>query len=86
MLYLNAFDHFRSSPKNKFLVSQNKYGVLVLTDGEWVPTEITEDDFVRYVHVEKYESEEEQIRLLAEAEELGYYTAPFWPLVKLIEW
>lgn len=86
MLYLDAFEHFKGNPKNKFLVSQNLYGVLVLTNGQWVPTTITEDDFVRYVHVETYENEEEQNRLQAEAEDLNYYSAPFWPLVKLVEW
>jgi hypothetical protein len=88
MLYLSAFEHFNAEPKNKSLVNKDIFGVLVLKDNQWVPTEILEEDFVRYNHVvdSTYESEEIQIKLEHEAYRLGNSMAPMWPLVRKIEW
>jgi hypothetical protein len=88
MLHLSAFEHFSSETKNKSLVNKGLFGVLVLKDNEWHPTEIVEEDFVRYTHVvdSTYESEEIQIKLEHEAYRLGNSMAPMWPLVRKIEW
>jgi hypothetical protein len=86
MLYLSSFEHFKNQFKNKPLVEKGLFGVLVLTNNEWVPTEITEDDFARYVHVSEYDSDDLRIKLEDDAYVLGNTTAPMWPLVKKIIW
>ena len=86
MLKYNAFEHFKQDFKNKSLVDKDLFGVLVLTNNIWVPTEITEEDFARYEHVSEYDSEELRIKLEDEAFTLEHSIAPMWPLVKLIEW
>jgi hypothetical protein len=86
MLHLSSFEHFTEQFKNKSLVDRDLFGVLVLTKNQWVPTEITAEDFVRYEHVISYESDEIQIKLEDDAYTLGNTIAPMWPLVKLIEW
>jgi len=86
MLQLNAFNHFKNEIKNKPLVDEGLFGVLVLTKQSWVPTKITEQDFARYEHVSYYDSEELRIKLEDAAWKLGNTIAPMWPLVRLIEW
>ena len=86
MLHLNAFEHFKEQFRNKSLVDRDLFGVLVLTKNEWVPTEITAEDFARYEHIVIYESDEIQIKLEDSAYTLGNTIAPMWPLVRLIEW
>lgn len=86
MLHLSAFEHFKEQFKNKSLVDKDLFGVLVLTKNKWVPTEITTEDFVRYEHIVRYESEEIQIKLEDQAYTLGNTIAPMWPLVRKIEW
>ena len=86
MLHLNAFEHFTEQFRNKSLVDRDLFGVLVLTKNEWVPTEITAEDFIRYEHIVRYESDEIQIKLEDSAYTLGNTIAPMWPLVRKIEW
>jgi hypothetical protein len=86
MLHLSSFEHFTEQFKNKSLVDKGLFGVLVLTKNQWVPTEITAEDFVRYEHVVWYESEEIQTKLEEQAYTLGNTIAPMWPLVRKIEW
>lgn len=86
MLHLNSFGHFKQQIKNKPLIDKGLFGVLVLVDNEWVPTEITEDDFARYEHVSEYETEELRIKLENDVYILGNTIAPMWPLVKKIKW
>ena len=47
-LNIDMFTPFKTEDVNSGLVALNKYGVLVATDGEWVPTEISESDFSDY--------------------------------------
>jgi hypothetical protein len=86
MLNTDMFDSFQMQDSNELLVSQNKYGVLVLNnDNEWVPTEITEEDFPKYnviVELLDYENGED---LKASAEELGSVIAPMWPMVEEVD-
>jgi hypothetical protein len=86
MLHLSSFEHFKEQSRNKSLVNRDLFGVLVLNNNEWVPTEINAEDFVRYIHVSEYESEELRIKLEDDAYVLGNTIAPMWPLVKKIEW
>jgi hypothetical protein len=86
MLHINSFEHFKMQLKNKPLVDSGLFGVLVLTNNEWVSTEITEDDFARYEHVSEYETEDLRIKLENDAYILANISAPMWPLVKKIEW
>lgn len=86
MLHLDSFGHFKQEIKNKPLVTEGLFGVLVLINNEWVPTHITEEDFARYEHVSVYETEELRIKLENDAYILGRTMAPMWPLVKKIEW
>ena len=86
MLYLTSFEHFKTQSKNKPLIDKGLFGVLLLVDNEWVPTEITEEDFARYEHVSEYDSEDLRIKLEDDAYVLGNTKAPMWPLVKKIKW
>ena len=86
MLHLSAFEHFKEQFRNKSLVDRDLFGVLSLVNNEWVPTEITAEDFVRYEHVSEYDTEQLRIKLEDDAYTLGNTIAPMWPLVKLIEW
>jgi hypothetical protein len=86
MLHLSSFEHFKEQFRNKSLVDRDLFGVLVLNKNEWVATEITAEDFVRYEHVSTYESEELRIKLEDEAYTLGNTIAPMWPLVQKIKW
>jgi len=86
MLHLNAFEHFAEQFRNKSLVDKGLFGVLSLENNEWVPTEITSEDFVKYEHVSEYDTETLRIKLEDSAYTLGNTIAPMWPLVKLIEW
>lgn len=86
MLHLSSFEHFKKQFKNKPLVDSGLFGVLLLVNNEWVPTEITEEDFARYEHVSEYETDELRIKLEDSAYILGNTIAPMWPLVKKIQW
>ena len=63
MLQLTAFEHFKEQFRNKSLVDRDLFGVLSLVKNEWVPTEITAEDFVRYEHVSEYDTEQLRIKL-----------------------
>ena len=86
MLHTDMFDSFQMQDKNELLVSQNKYGVLVLNENnEWVPTEIYEEDFPKYnviVDILDYTNGED---LKESAEELSTMIAPMWPLVEEVD-
>jgi hypothetical protein len=86
MLQLTAFEHFKEQFRNKSLVDRDLFGVLSLVNNEWVPTEITAEDFVRYEHVSEYDTEQLRIKLEDDAYILGNTIAPMWPLVRKIEW
>jgi hypothetical protein len=49
MINLEAFEPFIAGHAE--MVAEGKYGVLVLTNGTWVATEITEADFGLYIPV-----------------------------------
>ena len=63
MLQLTAFEHFKEQFRNKSLVDRDLFGVLSLVKNEWVPTEITAEDFVRYEHVSENDTEQLRIKL-----------------------
>ena len=50
MLTLQSFEPFLDQVSNQELKDKGLYGVLLLTNGEWVATEITEDDINKYTH------------------------------------
>ena len=84
MIKLEAFEPFVEA--NPELAAENKYGVLVLNNGEWIPTEITEADFNLYVQLhpmnENQTAEDIALFEAALAKNSEGYSA--WPLVELI--
>ncbi len=84
MIYLEAFDPFKTKPNNVDLVERGVYGVMVWIKDEWVPTEITEDDFYKYEHIIMDEKNPDYEKLQANLYEVnvsGAYKG--WPLVSL---
>jgi hypothetical protein len=80
------FDSFQMQDKNEVLVSQNKYGVLVLNqNNEWIPTEIYEEDFPKYNVISDILDYENAEDLKESAEELATVIAPMWPLVEEVD-
>lgn len=68
------------------MVAEGKYGVLVLTNGEWTATEITEADFSLYVqvHPESENQSDENKALFDAAFELNSSGYSCYPLVTLL--
>ena len=86
MLHTDMFDSFQMQDKNEVLVSQNKYGVLVLNqNNEWIPTEIYEEDFPKYNVISDILDYENAEDLKDSAEELATVIAPMWPLVEEVD-
>lgn len=86
MLNTDMFDSFQMQELNEPLVSQNKYGVLVLNqNNEWVPTEIYLEDFAKYNVISEILDYENGVELKESAEELGAVIAPMWPLVEEVD-
>jgi hypothetical protein len=86
MLHTDMFDSFQMQDKNEVLVSQNKYGVLVLNqNNEWIPTEIYEEDFPKYNVISDILDYENAEDLKESAEELATVIAPMWPLVEEVD-
>jgi hypothetical protein len=86
MLHTDMFESFQMQDKNELLVSQNKYGVLVLNqDNEWIPTEITEEDFPKYNVIDELLNYTNGVELKESAEELSTIIAPMWPMVEEID-
>lgn len=83
MIQLLAFEPFLAHENNAELVAVSKFGVLVLTGGEWVPTEILESDFANY---DTWNAEGSEVEG-SENFELAAKASPFalthaaWPLV-----
>ena len=79
MINLEAFAPFLEAELNAELKNAGKFGVLLLSDGVWIPTEITEDDFIKYDHfLNPIEQQEEGLNLAAAAISTNH---PAWPLV-----
>jgi hypothetical protein len=71
---------------NELLVSQNKFGVLVLDENnDWVPTEIEESDFVKYEVISEVLDLENGEELKEKADELAMTIATMWPLVQSVD-
>lgn len=86
MLNTDMFDSFQMQESNELLVSQNKYGVLVLNqNNEWVPTEIYEEDFPKYNVIVDLLDYENGVALKESAEELATVIAPMWPMVEEVD-
>lgn len=84
MIKLEAFEPFLLA--NTELAEAGKYGVLVLTNGEWIPTEITEADFGLYaqVHPQSEDQSDEDKALFDAAFEVNKDKHSAWPLVELV--
>lgn len=84
MIKLEAFEPFIAAYTE--LVAEGKYGVLVLTNGTWIPTEITETDFGLYVaiHPQSENQTAEDAALFEAAFEVNSNGYSAWPLVELI--
>jgi hypothetical protein len=86
MLHTDMFDSFQMQDSNELLVSQNKFGVLVLDENnDWVPTEIEESDFVKYEVISEVLDFENGEVLKEKADELAMTIAPMWPLVQSVD-
>jgi hypothetical protein len=86
MLNIDMFDSFQQQENNELLVSQQKYGVLVLNENnEWVPTEITEEDFPKYNVISDILAFETGEDLKESADELATVIAPMWPMVEAVD-
>ena len=86
MLHTDMFDSFQMQDSNELLVSQNKFGVLVLDENnEWVPTEIEEADFAKYEVISELLDYENGEELKESADELAATIAPMWPLVQSVD-
>lgn len=88
MIWKESFEHFSEQHLNNDLIEKGLYGVLVINWDEniWTPTEITEEDFPRYSHVAKYQSEEQKELMESKAFELNSTKYPMWPLVRKVGW
>jgi hypothetical protein len=84
MIKLEAFEPFIAG--NTEMVAEGKYGVLVLTNGTWIPTEITEADFGLYVaiHPQTENQTAEDVALFDAAFEVNSQGHSAWPMVELI--
>jgi hypothetical protein len=78
---LEAFDFFKTYEQNADLIERNVFGVLILIDGEWVPTEITEDDFGKYKHIFRDPEDADSNILFDAAKQITNFGRPAWPLV-----
>lgn len=86
MLHTDMFDSFQTQDSNELLVSQNKFGVLVLDENnEWVPTEIEEADFAKYEVISEVLEFDNGEELKEKAEELAMTIATSWPLVQSVD-
>ncbi len=86
MLHTDMFDSFQMQDSNELLVSQNKFGVLVLDENnDWVPTEIEESDFVKYEVISEVLDLENGEELKEKADELAMTIATMWPLVQSVD-
>jgi hypothetical protein len=85
MINLEAFEPFLAEGHTE-MVAFGKYGVLVLTNGTWIPTEITEADFGLYVQVSPQSENQTvaDIALFDAALNLNSSGHSSWPLVELI--
>lgn len=85
MIKIEAFAPFIEAYPE--MVAEGKYGVLVLTNGEWVATEIAEADFGLYVqvHPEIENQSDENKALFDAAFEVNSNGCSAWPLVQLID-
>jgi hypothetical protein len=83
MIKLEAFEPFIAA--NTEMAAEGKYGVLVLTDGAWIATEITEADFGLYVQVypQIEEQSDEDKALFDAAFEVNTQGHSAWILVEL---
>ena len=84
MIKLEAFEPFIAGHTE--MVAEGKYGVLVLTNGTWIPTEITEADFGLYaqVHPQSEDQSDEDKALFDVAFEVNKDKHSAWPLVELV--
>lgn len=82
---LEAFDFFKTYEQNTDLIERNVFGVLILINGEWVPTEITEDDFYKYKHIFRNPDDDASNILFDKAKQITNFGRPAWPLVVQIE-
>ena len=84
MIKLEAFEPFIAGHTE--MVAEGKYGVLVLTNGTWIPTEITEADFGLYVavHPENDNQTDENKALFDAAFEVNSDGHSAWILVELV--
>lgn len=84
MIKLEAFEPFITGHTE--MVAEGKYGVLVLTNGTWIPTEITEADFGLYVaiHPQTENQTAEDVALFDAAFEVNSQGHSAWPMVELI--
>lgn len=79
MINLEAFQPFLDHELNVELKNANKFGVLLLQNDEWIPTEIVAEDFIKYDHfLNPIELQEEGLNLAAAAISTNH---PAWPLV-----
>jgi len=86
MLHTDMFDSFQMQDSNELLVNQNKFGVLVLDENNnWVPTEITDEDFPKYNTISEILDYENGEELKEAAQELGMTIAPMWPMVEAVD-
>jgi len=92
MITLEAFEPFLASEDeaDKVIIAQNKFGVLVLEEGVWVPKEITAEEFVNYEHVtpnaeaevgSEYHIDGPIFTAAREANIAGNHS---WPIVRLV--
>ena len=84
MIKLEAFEPFIEAHTE--MIAEGKYGVLVLTNGEWIATEITEADFGLYVqvHPENENQTDENKALFDAAFEVNTAGHSAWLLVELV--
>ncbi len=85
MIKLEAFEPFIAA--NSEMAAEGKFGVLVLTNSEWIPTEITEADFSLYaqVHPNNETPSDADTALFEAAFVLNSSGHSAWPLVELVE-
>lgn len=86
-LTLEMFDPFKLEDENADIVSDNKLGVMVATDGEWVATQITEADLGNYTlfNIENEEGQNDEkailIQKISDVKNSNDYAS--WPYVSL---
>jgi len=84
MIKLEAFEPFIAG--NTEMAAEGKYGILVLTNGAWIATEITEADFGLYkqVHPQTEDQSDENKALFDAAFEVNSAGHSAWVLVELV--